>query len=336
MIPKPLTLSKYERDNLKVLYLAKYAGNFDLELARIEKFDGIAPKYHREIREIITNLDLSICSSNDFDYLISQGVNYNYIFSVYNRAPFRNSEILCSAICEYLKIAYLGAAPHIRSLAEDKHLAKIFIRNLGILTPKWRIYKARNSLFEPPDFCGPYFIKPRFGASSEGIDENSIQISWHKAKCRVEELITKGIDVMVEEFIPGKNITMPVIGHIQPWILPCMENISNIKGNILSFRIKRLLDGGLSRMRFYNNEIESICNKIGMVMYKSIEPVDYFRVDFRYNDLKRSLYFLEFNICSNLGSHSTISSSAREIDVQQKQLLEHIITFSIRRQKVFG
>lgn len=38
--------------------------------------------------------------------------------------PFRNSEIFISSVAEYYKIAYLGARPNIRALAEDKHLSK--------------------------------------------------------------------------------------------------------------------------------------------------------------------------------------------------------------------
>ena len=65
----------------------------------------------------------------------------------------------------------------------------------------------------PLDFAGPYFVKDRFGAASEGVTEASLQDSWAGAARVVTELQASGKEVLIERFCPGIDLTVPVIGH---------------------------------------------------------------------------------------------------------------------------
>ncbi len=167
---------KYEKNfkNMNILFLAKYAPQSNLNNPEFHAEDGITPIYHYEIFSILKDLGFNIYSSNNLNVLFSKKFKIDYVFSLYNRAPFRNSEVFVSSICEYLKIPYLGAPPNIRIIAEDKHVGKLLATYLKIPTSPWEIYRTSDNKIIPPLFCGPYFIKPRFGASSKHISEKSI------------------------------------------------------------------------------------------------------------------------------------------------------------------
>lgn len=101
--------------------------------------------------------------------------------------PFNNSEIFISSLLEYYSKPYLGAAPNIRAIAEDKQLAKLVAYYAGVKTANWLTYHVSVPI-QKPSFKPPYFIKPRFGASSLGINETSICSSWDEAKVKIKDL----------------------------------------------------------------------------------------------------------------------------------------------------
>src|SRR5881396_1146529 len=97
---------------LRVLYLANYAPISDVMLARDKAEAGNQPTYHEEIFNLLASLGLAIEPSRDVTALFEHHSSFDYVFSLLNRAPYRGSEILVSALCEYFHVPYLGARPH--------------------------------------------------------------------------------------------------------------------------------------------------------------------------------------------------------------------------------
>ena len=335
-MPQLLQLTKNERNNLKILYLAKLAPlSFDNPEPSYDQEEGVVPVYHHNLFKSLVELELDVTPSRHIDHLLIQNRSYNYVFSILNRARFRNSEILVSSVCEYLQIAYLGARPHARSLAEDKHLTKTLALTLGIETANWSLYRTGEAIDMPPHFPGPFFVKPRFGAASETIDADSIQDDWPALRKRICVLHDQGLDVIVEKFIDGENVTIPVINAANPVVLPCVEDITDAPGGILTYRLNRLLEPGMKRRSFHEEKPVQAMTTAAKSILPHISPVDYFRIDFRVEKITRTPYLLEINICCNLGQHSNIAIPAAEIGIEYSDLLEHILAFSTRRQHLF-
>jgi D-alanine-D-alanine ligase len=318
----------------RILYISKYAPLTDDYRPEFHSKDGIAPVYHYEIFTILKQLGYKVTGSRSLDYLYSNSKNFDYVFSLYNRMPFNNSEVFPSSLCEYLKIPYLGSSPVVRSIAEDKNLTKIIARYCGVTTPLWNIFRTGEKLTEP-EFEPPYFIKPRFGASSEFVNENSLVHSWTDAITRISYLLDMNIEVILEQFAPGINLTLPVIFLEEPLVLPVIQATSNIVGNILSYNQKRMIEPGIKRKIFTNKDVTVNAISDVLKFFKSLDsPLDYARFDFRYDNVNKCLNFLEFNVCSNLGSHSTICQSANAAGMSQFELVKTILDYSLQRQKV--
>lgn len=325
--------------DIKILFLAHYAPKSLNDVIPTDIADTVYAVYHHKIYKEIVKLFPNTVSSSDVSILFQPNFKADYIFSLYNRLPFRNSEIFVSSVAEYLNIPYLGATPNIRALAEDKHLAKMMANYLNIPTPQWKTYNVGDELLEP-SFRPPYFIKPRFGASSKYISEDSACSSWHEAIKRIIFLHSVNIDVILEEQIDGVYHTSPVLNNFgKALFLPCISQKSTHKGGIVTYEQKRKIEPGLNRTVLSDVNLTQKIHGYSKKMFSLTQPLDYTRFDYIV-DNQGIPYFLEFNVCCNLGEHSTISQSANALNISYTQLIENILYSSLYRnhliQETFG
>ena len=319
---------------IKVLFLAKYApANLNSKIpSEIE--DVIYAEYHHDIHRIISSMFEEVYSFSDVNQLLHNKPDVDYVFSLYNRMNFRNSEIFVSSVCEYYGIPYLGATPNIRAVAEDKNLAKIFASHLGITTSEWCTCDVGKKI-PKITFEGPYFVKPRYGASSLYIDEKSFCVTQNDVFEKTKDYHNHGIDVIIEKYISGTSITVPIINNYgSPIVLPFVVETSNTPHNIITYKQKRKIVNGLERMVNTDNLLQKEIQSIALELFKSIQPLDYTRIDFIIDDNTKIPYFIEFNVCCNLGKHAAINISANSIGISHNQLIENISLSSMYRQNL--
>lgn len=332
-----LSLSQQQLDSLKVLYLARFApeSNVGTERPEFHPIGGVFAQYHHELYKLIQSLGIQVTPSHEVTDLLHAGQQYNYIFTVYNRStrPVRNFEVFISSVCEYLHLPYLGAPPNIRASAEDKLLTKLIAQSLHIPTPLGRAYSQFTKL-QPPDFEAPYFIKPRFGAASEGISENSVQLTWDGAQAQVTKLLQENKECLLEQAIAGTDITVPVLGGDIPIILPCMEEIATTTFGVAVREHKLLQAVGRERIILTETDLIAKIHQYIKQLLTIITPFDYLRVDFRLSTDRQQLFLTEVNIACNLASYAAVSQAAQQVGISQQDMLQHIISHSLARQRV--
>lgn len=323
-----------KKNDLQILFLAKFAPNTGDKYPLVtEKSDGIYAQYHYDIYQILKSIYPKTVCCRDINTLINQSNSYDYVFTLLNRAPYRNSEIFVSALLEYFDIPYLGARPNIRALAEDKHLAKMAAKYAGLNTPKWTTINSDETIPVKPPFSGPYFVKPRFGASSTYIDESSIIDYWENAKEKIIELQRYGLDVIVEKFVDGIFYSVPIYFNDYVAVhLPTVKEMSILKGNVVTYRQKRKLDPGLNRTINLDRSLETELIRQSDAFIRLITPIDYTRIDFMVTS--KTIEFIEFNVCCNLGKQSAFCISANTVGLSQSDLVKQILTNSLKRQKL--
>lgn len=317
---------------IRILYLAHYAPqNIDSPLPTGIK-DAVYAEYHFKVFQILKTIFPLTTPSSSPSIMLQNKLPFDYIFSLYNRMPFRNSEVFISAVAEYHEIPYLGARPNIRALAEDKHLSKMMARYAGVKTPSWQVYNVGAEL-QPPDFDPPYFCKPRFGAASVGIDESSACSSWIDAQKKIGQLHSLGLDVILEEQIIGTYHTSPVLNNFGDHLyLPCVAQHSTLKDGIVTYEQKRKIASGLTRNIVEDQTLQRKLQAASRRMYPLLQPLDYTRFDYIVDRRTGIPYFLEFNVCCNLGEHSTVNQAANYIGINYTELLENISYSSLYRQ----
>lgn len=139
---------------------------------------------------------------------------------------------------DLLNIPYQGSGVLGSALAMDKNLAKILYRNKGLKVPDWHM-AAREDIDNPSEILVqlglPLVIKPASQGSSLGM-----------TIARSEDEISKGLQkafaidnqVMVEEFIEGREITGGVLGNNELTALPLVEIIPGAQYEFFDYDAK--------------------------------------------------------------------------------------------------
>jgi D-alanine-D-alanine ligase len=318
-------------EDTRILYLARFAPDDPFYAVKPEGTTAGYAEYHFRIFEALRDIGYRVASSSKPYAALVAGGNTDFVFSLLNRMPIRNPELLVPAICTYLRLPCLGAPPNIRALAEDKYLSKLAFAALGLPVAPGRVYVPGAAL-PPPDFAGPYFVKDRFGAASEGVTEASLQETWEGAARLVTELQTKGKEVLVERFCPGMDLTVPVIGHAPYLVLGHVAPRSDKVGNILTADLKtedrlgnELIDIGAATAAAIEQDVRTVWSSLG--------PIDYFRLDYRWDPATGQRLLIEMNICCYLGVRGAIGLAGARLGYDRRQILAHIVEYSLARQR---
>ena len=325
-------LSRARREALRVLYLAPHApAPGATPPPAIHPEFGVQPAYQHEIWDLLCNgLGLDVESRSDLDTLPQAFEGRNYVFTIYNIAPFRNSEVYVSALSAATGIACLGAPPNIRALIEDKWLTKLTAQALGVPTPAGAVF-GPGVPARTPAFDGPYIAKPRFGAASMGIDNQSAHADFEALAPRATAL-GAGIDeCLVEQVVGDFDVTVPIlVDEDGPVALPSVLQATNSAYGIFTHRHKRKLIPGLAR-EFPGDEpwVAPIVED-ALRIARAVTPYDYIRCDFRFGAGGHAL--LECNMACSIGSEMAFAQSAATAGIPLEALVEHILVTSLDRQ----
>ncbi len=294
--------------------------------------DGNHAKYHREMSQVLSSLGLNLTISNNFDILWDKP-DVDFVFPLLNRAGFFNSEMLCPLLCERAGIAYLGASPIVRGLSDDKHLAKMAVRNAGVPTAPWAIYRRDAPIDAVRCPEGTRFVvKPNNSSASWGVHDAT---DWDSVKAAVDGVHDLGHDAIVEPFIDGSDVEVPVVTiDGEPHILPMLIFRQADPSHLRTYQEKRDLVDRSQKYSLDPFEDEAMIARIAdytRLAWEDYRPFDYGRFEFRVNEETGEITFLELNLNCNLWSEKVFGRAAVLAGYTQEQLVETILAESLRR-----
>lgn len=111
---------------------------------------------------------------------------------------------------EKLGIPYTGAGPESSRIAFDKNLAKAAFIAHGVPTPRAEIIDVSNGP-KLPSFAAPFVVKPPREGSSVGVHIVRLQA---QAEAAMADAAKYGNDILVEEFIGGKELTVAILDDV--------------------------------------------------------------------------------------------------------------------------
>jgi D-alanine-D-alanine ligase len=135
----------------------------------------------------------------------------------------RGRECHTPALLEMMRIPFTGSDSVTMALALDKALAKSVVRDAGVPTARSVVMKTGDEPIAGLVF--PLLVKPNAEGSSKGVHPRSVVEDERALRETVHELIGKyGQDILVEEFLPGREFTVGLVGAQKaPRVLPPME-----------------------------------------------------------------------------------------------------------------
>lgn len=222
-------------------------------------------------------------------------------------------------------IHYTGSSAGASRLAMDKAKTNERLKKEGFLVPKSRLYR------EIPGKIGlelPVVVKPKNGGSSIAT---TIVKNVEELGSAFVEALKVADEVLVEEFIAGREFTIPVIeNHCgELTVLPVIEIKPKIS-EFFDYKAKYEDDGSeeIINPDLSQSETEEIQN-LALKVHKSLGLSGYSRSDFIEKD--GNFYFIEINALPGLTKNSLLPKSARAAGYDFPKILDLIIDSAFRK-----
>ncbi|ODT79295.1 MAG: D-alanine--D-alanine ligase [Pelagibacterium sp. SCN 64-44] len=181
-------------------------------------------------------------------------------------------------VLEFLRIPYTHSGVLASALALNKHQAKIMLKAAGIpvtdhVIASWA--EVGRAHVMPP----PYVVKPIADGSSFGVIIVKADQS-HPPQEILGEDWTGGEELMVERYIPGRELTCAVMGDVA---LPVTEIVTDL--NFYNYEAKYAAGGSRHIIPAeVKPKIYDKVQKLSLAAHAALGCRGVTRTDFRYND----------------------------------------------------
>jgi D-alanine-D-alanine ligase len=243
------------------------------------------------------------------------------------------------AYLELMQQRYTGCNPRGLMLSRDKSLAKKILAHHGILTPSFVVLPKGKRLTMPRDLKYPLFVKSTIDDASLGISKASIVTNAAKLKERVAFIHQHtGSDALVEEYIDGRELYVPMLGNEKPVAYPVWElsvvsgadkkslvATRQIKWNA-DYREKHGIDSHLATG--LSASLQKHIRVVSIDAYRALSLSGYARLDFRLSK-DNQLYLLEANANPNLSADEDTAASAAAAGDDYATLLSKILKLGL-------
>jgi len=157
------------------------------------------------------------------------------VFNIAEGYGSRSREAHVPALLEMLNIPYTHSDPLTLAMTLDKSICGHVASSMGVPTPAFTVIEREVDI-EKIELSYPLFVKPAFEGSSIGIHKNSRVENIDQLRSVALPLLhTYGQPLLVEEYCPGAEFTVGVLGNgADARVIGVME-IVPLKGDMQNF-----------------------------------------------------------------------------------------------------
>jgi D-alanine-D-alanine ligase len=225
------------------------------------------------------------------------------------------------AMLDAAHICYSGSGHLASALAMDKDLSKTLFRSAGVTTADWLMAPATVEQVEAA-MGWPVIVKPSKQGSTVGLTKVDAPAGLARA---VEEAFLYDDEVMIERFIPGRELTVGILGDDA---LPVGEIIP--KHELYDYECK--YTAGMAREEFparLTTSQGAMVQAQARRAFRALKLDGYARIDFRMTD-DGTFYCLEANTLPGMTELSLIPQAAAAAGVTFADLCERIVQLALR------
>ena len=241
-------------------------------------------------------------------------------------------KIQVPAICQLFSIPCIGTSAYGMTLARHKYHTNLVIMGAGIRTAVSRIvFPGANISLEGLAF--PLIVKPNHESDSLGIDENSVHYGPANLEAAINFLHEQFQQpVIIEEFIPGEEWKIPVIGNYPASCaiggVGVLKNGKTMEGTLQTR--KDVIDDMFDYYNLRENQLKDQAMRIAARVHDLLELRDYSRCDFRL-DANGELVCMEVATHPDISSNSSFIAAALQIYESYEAIIEKIVNTALAR-----
>jgi D-alanine-D-alanine ligase len=145
------------------------------------------------------------------------------VFNIAEGLPGESREAQVPVLCEMLGVPHTGSGALTLALCLDKAMTKRVLRAAGVPTPRGTVI-APGATPAVGALPFPLFVKPLREGSSMGVTPESLVADPQALARQVQRIhAAYGEPALVEEFLPGREFTVGLLGNGEPTVLPVTE-----------------------------------------------------------------------------------------------------------------
>jgi D-alanine-D-alanine ligase len=261
---------------------------------------------------------------------LASGKRWDLVFNIAEGLYGDGRESVVPAILDQYKIPYVFSGPVIMGVSLNKYLTRLIVSSAGVpVSPGMLITKADD--VKKCKLNYPLFIKPVSEGTGKGITEKSLL----NTESDLEQMATwllKRFDqpALVEEYLPGREFTVGVIGSGEDAVavggmeIECADNLPysvEFKENYQQYCKYIPMD----------NDFAEESKTVALNVWKALGGVDAGRVDVK-ADRNGRICFMEVNPLAGLHPvHSDLPILSRMVGIEYQALIEMIIKATLKR-----
>jgi len=315
--------------DLKDDYLTK---GFSLEDAAefdtLETIDGIC----NALTELGHRVD-KIGGAIHLTERLVKGNRWDIVFNISEGVYGIGREAQVPAILDLYSIPYVFSDVLVLALALHKGMTKHVLRDNGVPTAPFMVVNSVEEL-SGHNLTFPLFVKPVAEGSGKGIAPDSIVYDNNGLERVVLDRLNQfGQSVLIEEFLPGREFTVGIIGT---------ANESEVIGMI---EVKYRMNDNSGVYSYFNKtnyeefieysvpekKLFDACSDVALRAWKVLGCRDGGRIDLRL-DNKGVPNFIEVNPLAGLNPvHSDLPILAYKAGISYNQLVDSILQSALRR-----
>ncbi len=234
---------------------------------------------------------------------------------------------------EMLGVPYVFSGVLASALGMNKYKAKLVAKDAGLTVADDIILQRGENYDETAiikELSLPIVVKPNELGSSVGM---AIAKNAAELKKGIAAAFKHCDQIILEQFIAGRELTVPVLGNNPPQALPVIEIIPKIS---VWFDYKAKYEPGGSEEicpAKVPAEAAARAQAEAVKIFQAIGCSDLARVDFIWSKTDNQLYFLEINTIPGLTSASLTPKAAQAADMSFSEFLDKLIELAVKRQE---
>ncbi len=253
------------------------------------------------------------------------GMVFNMAYGIQGQSRYTH----IPAMLEMLGVPYVGSGPSAHALALDKVIAKIIFKTNNLPTPEFWVFNSSSEVSNDLGIKFPVIAKPKMEAVSYGL---TICDSLDELKDATEKILDEfQQQVLVEQFIIGREFAVGILGNRKPEIFPPVE--FDFSGDPFGFqslnnKMKQPITKVCPSDIFPEKEKE--LKNLALNAFRALNISDFGRIDFRMDD-KGQLYILELNSMASLGLTGSYVHAAKVAGYSYESLVNRMLDVAAYR-----
>jgi D-alanine-D-alanine ligase len=293
----------------------------------IERVAKALEKGGHTVKLIEANMH-AIDEMHDFMPKVMDGERPGLVFNMAYGLQGHNRYTHVPALLEMLGVPYLGSGPEAHVIVQDKVMTKLVLQRNNIPTPGFWVFSSHEDQFD--DLIFPVIVKPKSESTSMGM---KVVDNWNDLRNAVKEEIEKyHQDALVEQFIPGREFVVGLLGNADSVeVLPVVEidlqgdpDKIQTKSDKLETPLNKICPAKLTEEQV--QEMKRLC----IVSYKKLGIHDFCRVDFRM-DKDGHMYILELNSMASLNLAGSFVYAAKTARYTYESLINKLLDVAVIR-----